>query len=88
MQTPHSAGPQAIGYLYQVRYALLALLKDDREEAAVVIEGLDDIAVEGNGAIDLGQLKHHIRRTATLNSQSPDLWKTIRAWSSGLTSGA
>nr|GFB38104.1 hypothetical protein [Tanacetum cinerariifolium] len=44
--TPHSAAPHALGYLYQVRHALLALLKDDREEAAVSLEGLDDVSVE------------------------------------------
>jgi hypothetical protein len=86
--TPHSAAPQAIGYLYQVRHALLALLKDDREEASVVIEGLDDVVVEGDHRLDLEQLKHHIKRTAVLTSLSPDLWKTIRVWSSGLASNA
>lgn len=88
MITPHSAAPHALGYLYQVRHALLALLKDDREEAAVSLEGLDDVSVEGNGHLTLDQLKHHISRTANLTAQSPDLWKTIRVWSSGLASGA
>ncbi|SHK70989.1 ABC-three component system protein [Hymenobacter psychrotolerans] len=88
MNTPHSAAPQALGYLYQVRHSLLALLKDDREEAAVVLEGLDDVAVEGNNHVTLDQLKHHVKRSATLTSQSPDLWKTIRVWSSGLATGA
>lgn len=87
MNTPHSAAPQALGYLYQVRHALLALLKDDREEAAVVLEGLDDVEVDGDNYISLDQLKHHVTRTATLTAQSPDLWKTIRVWSSGITSG-
>ena len=88
MTTPHSAAPQAVGYLYQVRHALLALLKDDRDEASVVIEGLDDVVVEGDDYLVLDQLKHHIRRTAVLTSQCPDLWKTIRVWSNGLSSNA
>jgi hypothetical protein len=85
MTTPFSAGPQAIGYLHQVRYALYALLREnhDYDEAAVVIEGLDDIEVSGkSGSIRLDQLKHHIRGSAKLTDASPDLWKTIRIWSS------
>src|SRR5262245_43473014 len=77
-----SAGPQAVGYLHQVRYALYALLRESDEEAAVIIEGLDDVEIrEQQGAVRLDQLKHHIKGSATLTDLSPDLWKTIRIWS-------
>lgn len=84
MSTPFSAGPQALGYLHQARYALFALLSDDRAEAAVAIEGLDDVTVEGEGFIRLDQLKHHIKEAATLTDSSPELWKTLRVWSDSL----
>lgn len=89
MSTPFSAGPQAIGYLHQARYALLALLRENREEAAVVIEGLDDIEIQDiTGTVQLDQLKHHLKGRATLTNTSPELWKTIRIWASQLRSGA
>lgn len=84
MSTPFSAGPQALGYLHQARYALYALLSDDRAEAAVAVEGLDDVTVEGDGLLKLDQLKHHIREAATLTDYSPELWKTLRVWSDSL----
>jgi hypothetical protein len=84
MNTPFSAGPAALGYLYQAQHALYALLKEERAEAKVVIEGLDDVSVEGDDQIELQQLKHHINREATLTNASSDLWKTIRVWSTSL----
>lgn len=48
-----------------------------------MIEGLDDVALEGgNGAVELNQLKHHVRQAAKLTDKSPDLWKTLRVWCS------
>lgn len=88
MTTAFSAGPQALGYLFQARYALYALLIERREEASVIIEGLDDIEIRAAGnSVSLDQLKHHIRREATLTNASPDLWKTIRIWSTSLSQG-
>jgi len=84
MNTPFSAGPAALGYLYQAQHALYSLLKEERAEAKLVIEGLDDVSVEGDEYIDLQQLKHHINREATLTNASSDLWKTIRVWSTSL----
>lgn len=84
MSTPFSAGPQTLGYLYQAQYALYALLKEDREEAAVAIEGLDDVSLDGSTYIELQQLKHHIKKKATMTDASPELWKTIRVWSTSL----
>lgn len=80
MSTPFSAGPHALGYYHQVRYALYALLRHRREDATVSIEGLDDVAVEAAGRLDLDQLKHHVRAKASLTDTSADLWKPIRVW--------
>lgn len=77
----YSAEASALGYIYQVRYALyqLLLLGDDYN---VVIECLDDIAFERDGtATDLLQLKHHLSRKASLTDMSVDLWKSLRVWS-------
>lgn len=84
----HSAGPQAIGYLHQARYALLRILQsDDPENTSVVIEGLDDVEIQGeNGVVELDQLKHHISEKASLTDKSSDLWKTIKAWTDYFTS--
>lgn len=75
-----SAAEQAIGYLYQVRYALWLILKG-AEEQELVLESLDDIQLESQGTPhELLQTKHHLTK-ATLTNTSPDLWKTIRIWS-------
>lgn len=84
MTTPFSAGPQALGYLYQVRYSLFSLLTDDREEASLIIEGLDDISISGDGLLTLDQLKHHVKGFANLTNSSPEIWKTLRVWSQSL----
>ena len=81
MNTPFSAGPQTLGYLYQAQHALYALLEEDRQEATVVIEGLDDVSLDGAAYVELQQLKHHVKHQATLTNASPELWKTIRVWS-------
>ncbi|KAB8140725.1 hypothetical protein F8S13_22210 [Chloroflexia bacterium SDU3-3] len=85
MTTPFSAGPQAVGYLHQVRYALYLLLIES-EEAGIIIEGLDDIEIQTSpGHINLAQLKHHIKNNANLTDTSTDLWKTLRIWSEQLS---
>lgn len=84
MSTQFSAGPQGIGYLFQARYALLALLTDERPDAVLTIEGLDDLDIQGGNHIQLDQLKHHIKETASLTDYSVEVWKTIRVWSESL----
>jgi hypothetical protein len=79
-----SAGPQFLGYLYQAHYALYVLLKETEEEAGIIIEGLDDIELGTAKLKHFKQLKHHIKKKASLSSLSVDLWKTIRVWSAGL----
>ncbi len=77
-----SASASALGYLFQVRYALYLLLSAEREDIELSLEQLDDVAFEQDGsAIELLQLKHHIGRKAKLTNSSKDLWKTIRVWS-------
>ena len=82
-----------LGYLYQARYALyISLLKirevQDPDEYFVSIEKLDDIAFETDGnPVDLLQTKYH-GSEGSLTDRSADLWKTIRVWAEGITSGA
>jgi len=84
MNTEFSAGPQALGYYYQVRYALYLIL-ENREEVELSIESLDDVVFEdGGSSVELIQVKHHIDRKASLTNSSTDLWKTIRVWSTNL----
>lgn len=82
-----SATDSVLGYLYQVRLALLSslqrLAKD--EFFAVYLETLDDVVFEQDGsALELLQLKHHCNRAANLTDASPDLWKSFRVWMEGL----
>lgn len=80
--TTFSAGPQALGYLYQARIAL-ALLLESPDEARLRVEALDDIDISdalSTGSLALIQLKHHTG-DATLADSSTDLWKSLRVWS-------
>ncbi|MGJ3250520.1 MAG: ABC-three component system protein [Elainellaceae cyanobacterium] len=81
MSSGFSAGPQALGYLYQIRYALYLVL-ENREELQLSIESLDDVTFHDQGTpTELLQLKHHVSQ-ASLTDRSRDLWKTLRVWSS------
>lgn len=81
MVTQFSAGEQSIGYYYQATYSLLVLLNSE-EEGKISIETLDDVVFErSDNAIELLQLKHH-STPGNLTDSSPDLWKTLRVWSS------
>lgn len=80
--TTFSAAPQALGYMYQARVALVLLLRAS-DEAFLKIEALDDIEISDALAaksLELVQLKHHIGDTA-LTDASMDLWKSLRVWS-------
>lgn len=79
----YSAGPSALGYLAQVEYALLLVLRrlDTELEFDMSIETLDDIVFhKGPDAIELLQSKHRVDRTASLSSSSSDVWKTFHNW--------
>ncbi|MFB3896957.1 MAG: ABC-three component system protein [bacterium] len=86
-----SASSSLLGYLYQVRYALLESLRrlPTGQDFSVSIETLDDVvfAPEGN-ALELLQTKHHIDRFADLSDSSSDLWKSLRIWIEALNTGS
>jgi hypothetical protein len=78
-----------VGYLYQVRIALLwALRRSPAGDFTVSIETLDDVSFEVGGAPDaVLQTKHSLNAAANLTDLSPELWKTLRIWLVGLESG-
>jgi hypothetical protein len=76
-----SARPAALGYLYQVRFALLLLMSRGYPDGRITIEKFDDVAFDTDGTpTELLQLKHRIASTGSLTDASSDLWKTIRIW--------
>jgi len=88
--TDFSAADSALGYLYQVRLALLSALQRLAEDHSfsLYLETLDDVVFETLGsAVDLLQLKHHCDRAANLTDASPDLWKSLRVWMEGRSNG-
>ena len=89
--SPFSAVDSTLGYLYQVRTALLWALRRLKQEPdfLVSIETLDDVTFEslGGNATDLLQTKHHRSGIANLADASPDLWKTLRIWFEGTAQG-
>lgn len=88
--TSFSAADAAMGYLYQVRSALLWALQrvGNDLDFVVSIETLDDVTFQtgNNSATDLLQTKHHLKRQASLTDSSPDLWKSLRVWFEGYNS--
>ncbi len=81
-------GPSALGYLYQIRYALVILLTARNPDTVVSLEKLDDVAFEEAGEpAQLLSLKHRITHTASLSDSSTDLWKTLRIWASKVARG-
>ncbi len=86
-----SAVNPALGYLYQVRAALLWSLQKLREDESfqVSIEVLDDVAFESNVGepSTFLQTKHHANRLAALTDSCSDLWKTLRVWIEGTIAG-
>lgn len=77
----HDASEQMIGYLYQVRYALALLLKNDNPNYQISIEKFDDVAfVENDIPKQLIQVKHHVKKYGDLTDMSTDLWRTLKVW--------
>lgn len=84
--TDFSATDSVLGYLYQVRLALLSSLRRLSRDVSFTIyfETLDDVVFQEAGTpVELLQLKHHCERAANLTDTSPDLWKTLRVWMEG-----
>lgn len=83
MENPseHSASDAALGFMYQGLYALLALWREVDDDAAVLIETLDDVVLLSNGETLLQQLKHSLSaKSPSLTIKSVSLWKTLKAW--------
>lgn len=78
-----------LGYLHQVRFALLGGLKLRDPTESVAIELLDDVSFESRtGPQDsLHQLKHSLVKRASLGAKSVDVWKTLGNWASKITNG-
>ena len=77
----HQAMEQMLGYLYQVRYALLLLLQNEDNQAQISLEKFDDVAFISDDNPELMiQLKHHTRNHGNLTDSSTDLWRTIKVW--------
>jgi len=87
MTTPFSAADSALGYVYQVRVALLWSLRRGKVggDFIVSLETLDDVTFESKGGTpeELLQTKHHRTREAALSDASGDLWKSLRVWFEG-----
>ena len=81
----HTAGPQLIGFDYQIFYFLYLSL-DLSPGEKLGFEILDDIHIEfPNGNLELLQMKHTIQTNASgekinLIERDSDLWKTISNW--------
>jgi hypothetical protein len=89
---PFAAVDTTLGYLYQIRSALLWSLRRLKAEPEflVSVESLDDVTFEttGGNPSDLLQTKHHRAGIGSLTDASPDIWKTLRIWFEGYASGA
>ena len=74
---PFSAADSALGYLYQVRVALLWALRRLKidDNFVISLETLDDVTFETKGGKpeELLQDQHHRNREATLTDASEDL---------------
>src|SRR5664279_3203127 len=78
-ESSFSASEPALGYLYQLRYALLQILRLP-EETTCFIEKDDDIDfTDADEGRILASLKHKALGD-TLTDLSPDFWKSVRIW--------
>lgn len=74
-----AAGEQALGYIYQLRYAFYRLLGLP-ETDGVFIERDDDVeSVDASGGTTLASLKHK-GKGDKVNDLSVDFWKSVRIW--------
>lgn len=70
---PFGAAPSAAGYLYQAWLALYRCIPHLKAglDLEMSIEQLDDVAfASGGDALELLQTKHHVRRTASLETMT------------------
>lgn len=85
----YSASGSMLGYLYQVRIALLWAAKQSTlGDFSLSLETLDDVSFTNDkDATVVLQTKHSINAQATLSDLSTELWKTLRVWMHGYASG-
>lgn len=75
----YAAGEQGLGYVYQIRFALAHLMKQD-ESQALLIEADDDVELRDiYGKKTLISLKHK-QVGETVGTLSTDFWKSVRIW--------
>lgn len=76
----YAAGEQGLGYIYQIRFALAHLMRQDDESSSLLIEADDDVQVKDvNGKDTLISLKHK-QEGETVGNLSVDFWKSVRIW--------
>jgi hypothetical protein len=87
--TAYGAAPSLLGYIYQVRLALLWAVRESKvADFCISLETLDDVAFHLDGeASKVLQTKHSLNSKANLSDLSPEVWKTLRVWMTGLASG-
>jgi DNA-binding transcriptional ArsR family regulator len=85
----YSASGSMLGYLYQVRIALLWAAKQSTlGDFSLSLETLDDVSFTNDkDATVVLQTKHSINAQAMLSDLSTELWKTLRVWMDGYFSG-
>jgi hypothetical protein len=77
----HSAEAAALGFYYQAFFALLTLMGQETDHAAIGIEQLDDVDLKVDGHNLLYQLKHSISNAPQpVSLKSKALWKTVKVW--------
>lgn len=75
----YAAGEQGLGYVYQIRFALAHLMKQD-EGQSLLIEADDDVELRDvDGRKTLISLKHK-QSGETVGTLSTDFWKSVRIW--------
>lgn len=77
----HEASASALGFYYQAHFALVSLISQSTDDAAVAVERLDDVELQVNGHNMLYQLKHSISsKPPAVTLCCVALWKTIKVW--------
>jgi hypothetical protein len=77
----HSAEAAALGFYYQAFFALLTLMAQETDDAAIGIEQLDDVDLKVDGHNLLYQLKHSISNSPPpITLKSKALWKSVKVW--------
>lgn len=79
----HDASASAVGYLFQVNWALVELLENApaRPDQSISLETHDDVAWEESGSpVELLQSKHHVGVSSGLGDKATDIWKTLLVW--------